>query len=246
MPVSPVSLPAPTILVFDSGVGGLSVFREIAKAQPQAHFIYAADDAAFPYGALSDETLIARIGQVMDGLIAQYQPSLVVIACNTASTLALPGLRARHALPFVGTVPAVKPACAASVSRRISILATPATVRRDYTSSLIREFASACSVNLVPSSRLAGLVEEVLAGREVADADILAEIAPCFVDEGGSVPMLWCWPARIIRCWWSGCRRLHPGRLPGWIPLRPSPAASRPCLPAGRSAHPCIRTWPGS
>ncbi|MGE4373086.1 MAG: glutamate racemase [Xanthobacter sp.] len=185
MPVSPVSLPAPTILVFDSGVGGLSVFREIAKAQPQAHFIYAADDAAFPYGALSDETLIARIGQVMDGLIAQYQPSLVVIACNTASTLALPGLRARHALPFVGTVPAVKPACAASVSRRISILATPATVRRDYTSSLIREFASACSVNLVPSSRLAGLVEEVLAGREVADADILAEIAPCFVDEGG-------------------------------------------------------------
>lgn len=182
----PVSHPTPTILVFDSGVGGLSVFREIAKARPDARFAYAADDAGFPYGALSDAALVARVDTVLDALIAQIHPSLVVIACNTASTLALPGLRARYPdLPFVGTVPAVKPACAGSRSRRISILATPATVRRDYTASLIREFAGACDVNLVPSSRLAGLVEDDMSGRPVSDEAIRAEIAPCFVDEDG-------------------------------------------------------------
>ncbi len=184
VPVSPVSILAPTILVFDSGVGGLSVFQEIAKARPDARFIYAADDAGFPYGALSDAALVARVDSVLDALIAQVQPTVVVIACNTASTVALPGLRARHPdLPFVGTVPAVKPACAGSRTGRISILATPATVRRDYTATLIREFAGSCDVNLVPSTHLAGLVEDEIAGRPVSDDAILAEIAPCFRDE---------------------------------------------------------------
>ncbi len=185
-PVLPASHPVPTILVFDSGVGGLSVFREIAKARPDAHFVYAADDAGFPYGALSDAVLVARVDAVLDALIAQVAPSLVVIACNTASTMALPGLRARHPeLPFVGTVPAVKPACAESRTGRISILATPATVRRDYTAALIREFAGACDVNLVPSTRLASLVEAFIAGAPVADEDIRAEIEPCFLDAEG-------------------------------------------------------------
>lgn len=185
-PVLPASHPVPTILVFDSGVGGLSVFREIAKARPDAHFVYAADDAGFPYGALSDDALVARVDAVLDALIAQVAPSLVVIACNTASTMALPGLRARHpGLPFVGTVPAVKPACAGSQTGRISILATPATVRRDYTATLIREFAGACDVNLVPSTRLASLAEAFIAGASVRDEDIRAEIEPCFLDAGG-------------------------------------------------------------
>ncbi|MFS8038100.1 glutamate racemase [Xanthobacter sp. AM11] len=176
---------APIILVFDSGVGGLSVFREVARARPDARFVYAADDAAFPYGALSDEMLVARVSQVMDRLIGEVAPDLVVIACNTASTLALPSLRARHTVPFVGTVPAVKPACAASATRRVSVLATPGTVRRDYTAALIREFAVGCDVALVPSDALAGLAEAAMAGDEVDDADITAEIAPCFVSAGG-------------------------------------------------------------
>ncbi len=177
---------APIILVFDSGVGGLSVLREIARARPDAAFVYAADDAGFPYGALADRDLVARVNAVMDALIARVRPALAVIACNTASTLALPSLRAHHPeLPFVGTVPAVKPACAASASRRVSILATPGTVRRDYTADLIRQFASGCEVTLVPSARLAGFVEAELAGSPVDDADLAAEIGPCFVDADG-------------------------------------------------------------
>ncbi|MFG1298901.1 glutamate racemase [Xanthobacter sp. V3C-3] len=176
---------APTILVFDSGVGGLSVFREVARVRPDARFVYAADDAAFPYGALSDDKLVARVDHVMDRLIAQVAPDLVVIACNTASTLALPALRARHSIPFVGTVPAIKPACIASRTRRVSVLATPGTVRRDYTAALVREFAAGCDVALVGSDRLAALAEAAMAGEAVDDAEIAAEIAPCFVSAGG-------------------------------------------------------------
>lgn len=182
---APRAVEAPTILVFDSGMGGLSVFREVARARPDARFIYAADDAAFPYGALTDAALVARVDHVVGQLIRDAAPDLVVIACNTASTLALPSLRAQHDIPFVGTVPAVKPACAASATRRVSVLATPGTVRRDYTAGLVREFAVGCDVNLVPSVRLAALAEAVMAGQSVDDADIAAEIAPCFVAAGG-------------------------------------------------------------
>ncbi|WP_127089486.1 glutamate racemase [Aquabacter cavernae] len=183
--VPSADLRSPTILVFDSGLGGLSVFREVARVRPDAQFVYAADTAAFPYGAWSESALTGRVAEVMDGLITRYRPDLVVIACNTASTLALPVLRAQHAIPFVGTVPAIKPACATSISKHISVLATPGTVRRDYTAALIRDFASACKVALVPSDRLAGLAEAVMNGDPVDDADIRAEIAPCFVKADG-------------------------------------------------------------
>ncbi|MFH1554275.1 MAG: glutamate racemase [Pseudomonadota bacterium] len=183
--VPSLSFHPPTILVFDSGLGGLSVFREITRLRPDAHYVYAADDAGFPYGALSDSALSGRVCDVMDGLLPAVRPDIVVVACNTASTLALPVLRARYGVPFVGTVPAIKPACAASVSRRVSVLATPGTVRRDYTSALIREFASSCQVALVPSERLAGLAESLIQGIPVDDADIRAEIAPCFVRDAG-------------------------------------------------------------
>lgn len=185
LPISLADAAAPVILVFDSGVGGLSVFREVARARPDARFVYAADDAAFPYGALADDVLVERVADVVGRLIAEVVPDLVVIACNTISTLALPTLRERHAVPFVGTVPAIKPACLASRSKRVSVLATPGTVRRDYTAALIREFAQGCDVALVPSDRLAGLVEAAIAGDPVDDADIAAEITPCFVSAGG-------------------------------------------------------------
>jgi glutamate racemase len=110
----------------------------------------------------------------------------VVIACNTASTIVLPSLRARLAVPFVGTVPAIKPACAASKSKRVSVLGTEATVKREYTRALIREFAADCQVTLVGSARLASLAEAALAGEAVEDAAIAAEIAPCFVDDGAA------------------------------------------------------------
>jgi glutamate racemase len=171
-------------LVFDSGLGGLTVLRELARARPDLVLVYAADDAAFPYGRLGDGELVDRVGKVMERLIVEVGPDLVIIACNTASTLALPVLRARFSIPFVGTVPAIKPACERSKTKRVSVLATPGTVRRDYTQELIREFAGDCKVTLVGSERLASLAESALRGEAVADDAIAAEIAPCFVDDG--------------------------------------------------------------
>ena len=104
----------PTILVFDSGLGGLTVQREIAKARPDARYVYVADDAFFPYGQHSEQALIERVVPLMGELIALHRPDMVVIACNTASTIVLSHLRAAYQVPFVGTVPAIKPACAGS------------------------------------------------------------------------------------------------------------------------------------
>ncbi len=175
----------PTILVFDSGVGGFTVFREIKAARPDARYIYIADDAFFPYGLQPEDRLVARVIAVIGQAIQDYTPDLIVIACNTASVIALAALRARFAIPFVGTVPAIKPACAQSQTKRIAVLGTLATVSREYTHALIREFASGCDVVLVGSPRLAGFAEAQLAGTPASDADIAAEIAPCFVDKDG-------------------------------------------------------------
>jgi glutamate racemase len=172
------------ILVFDSGLGGLTVYREIAAVRPDAEIVYVADDAGFPYNALAESALVARVVGLFDDLIAAHRPDLAVIACNTASTIALPALRREFALPFVGTVPAIKPACAASVTRRVSVLGTEATVAREYTRALIRDFAKDCQVTLVGSKHLAAYTEAELAGAPASDAQIRAEIAPCFVDDG--------------------------------------------------------------
>lgn len=176
---------APTILVFDSGLGGLTVFAEIRRSRPDAAFVYAADDAGFPYGPLSPAALRERVELVLGDLIGRHAPDLVVIACNTASTVVLPHLRARFAVPFVGTVPAVKPAAALSRSGRLSVLATPGTVARDYTRDLIESYAAGRQVTLVGSPRLAAMAEAELAGTPVADEALRAEIAPCFVADGG-------------------------------------------------------------
>jgi glutamate racemase len=174
--------PAPTILVLDSGLGGLTVYREVVKARPDARFLYVADDAFFPYGDHGEAELVARLVALTGALIAAHRPDLIVIACNTASTLALAPLRARFSVPFVGTVPAIKPACAASATRRVSVLGTQATVSREYTRALIRDFANGADITLVGSARLAGFAEAELRGEPVADAAIAREIAPCFVD----------------------------------------------------------------
>jgi glutamate racemase len=175
----------PAILVFDSGIGGLTVYREVATARPDARYVYIADDSGFPYGEMPEEALITRVVHVIGKAIADHTPELVVVACNTASTLALAELRARFSVPFVGTVPAIKPACAQSVSKLVSVLGTQATVGREYTRVMIREFASGCDVHLVGSPRLATYAEAELAGAPVAGAAITAEIAGCFVEKDG-------------------------------------------------------------
>ncbi len=177
---------APTILVFDSGLGGLTVLREARAARPDARFVYIADDAGFPYGDLGETVLISRIIDVLSNAIAEHKPDLIVIACNTASTLALPELRKRFAVPFVGTVPAIKPACAQSASKLVSVLGTQATVAREYTRALIREFADGCNVHLVGSLRLASFAEAEIAGDPQSDAAIKQEIVGCFVENADS------------------------------------------------------------
>jgi glutamate racemase len=174
----------PTILVFDSGLGGLTVLREIVGARPDARYVYVADDAFFPYGHHSEEQIIARVVPLVGELIAAHTPDLVVIACNTASTLVMSHLRQAYPVPFVGTVPAIKPACASSKTKRVSVLGTKGTVKREYTRKLIDDFAQGCEVTLVGSAELAALAESALSGNEVSDQDIAAELTPCFVGAG--------------------------------------------------------------
>src|ERR1700721_2148311 len=178
----------PTILVFDFGLGGLTVLREIVGTRPDAHYVYVADDAFFPYGHHSEEQIIARVVPLIGELIAAHAPDLVVIACNTASTLVMSHLRERYQVPFVGTVPAIKPACASSQTKRVSVLGTKGTVKREYTRALIRDFAQGCEVTLVGSAELASLAETALSGIEVGDAAIAAELAPCFVGNDENDP----------------------------------------------------------
>jgi glutamate racemase len=182
--VTPRIMRSPGILVFDSGVGGLTVFREIARARPDARLTYVADDALFPYGKVPEGLLVDRVTTLMGELIATHSPDLVVIACNTASVQVLAPLRERFQVPFVGTVPAIKPACAASQTKHVSVLGTEATVAREYTHALIRNFGQGCDLTLVGSARLAALAEAALSGQPVDDEDIRTEIAPCFVEDG--------------------------------------------------------------
>jgi glutamate racemase len=169
------------IVVFDSGVGGLSVACEIMKALPGVGIDYLGDSAVFPYGELDPDVLVRRVVGLMDVVLPELDPAALVVACNTASTLVLPPLRARFALPVVGTVPAIKPAAERSLSRLVSVLATPGTVKRDYTYDLIAKYGGDCAFTLVGSHKLAALAERAMAGGEVSDGAIFAEIEPCFV-----------------------------------------------------------------
>lgn len=121
--------------------------------------------------------MVPLIGDLID----RHAPDLAVIACNTASTLVMSYLRQAYKIPFVGTVPAIKPACAQSKTRRVSVLGTKGTVQREYTRGLIRDFTQGCEVTLVGSPELASLAERALNGEDVNDRDIFAELAPCFV-----------------------------------------------------------------
>src|SRR6187549_1693083 len=148
------------ILMFDSGIGGLTVLREARVLMPDRRFVYVADDAAFPYGDWEEEALRARLISLFGELLEAYRPAIAVIPCNTASTLALGDLRATYpGTPFVGTVPAIKPAAERTRSGLVSVLATPGTVKRAYTRDLIQSFASQCHVRLVGSENLAKMAE---------------------------------------------------------------------------------------
>lgn len=173
------------VLVFDSGIGGLSVLRAIRAKAPDVATLYVADDAAFPYGEWDEAALIDHVVRQVGALIARCSPAAVVIACNTASTLVLPALRAEFKLPFVGTVPAIKPAAEQTHSGVVAVLATPGTMKRDYTRELIRSFAGDCHVRLVGAPLLAELAEARMRGGSVDRAIVAEQIAPCFQELDG-------------------------------------------------------------
>ncbi|MEO0369504.1 MAG: glutamate racemase, partial [Pseudomonadota bacterium] len=168
------------ILIFDSGVGGLTVYQEVRHLLPSHNYVFASDNDAFPYGLKSDDFLTQRVVEVMGRLIDHYDPELVVIACNTASTIVLPLLRDRFDVDFVGVVPAIKPAAKHSKTKHLAVLATPATVARDYTQNLIDQYAEGCQVTLVASSRLVSIAEQKMMGESVSQAQIQAELTPLF------------------------------------------------------------------
>ena len=173
------------VLVFDSGIGGLSVLREARVIMPGRRFVYVADDAGFPYGAWEEGALNDRIVALFGGLIETFNPALALIACNTASTIVMPALRAAFPdLPFVGTVPAIK-AAERTKSGLVSVLATPGTVKRQYTRDLIRDYADKVHVRLVGSENLAALAETYMRKGFVDEAAVKAEIDPCFVSHDG-------------------------------------------------------------
>jgi glutamate racemase len=158
------------LLLFDSGVGGLSVLAEVRRALPAAPIVYVADNAGFPYGTKSEAEIAARVPALLGRLAERYRPRLITIACNTASTIALAHVRAALDLPIVGTVPAIKPAAALSKTRVIGVLGTDATVRQPYVDDLSARFAADCLVLRHGSAELVELAEAALHGRATPDA----------------------------------------------------------------------------
>jgi glutamate racemase len=134
--------PAAPILLFDSGVGGLTVLAELRKLLPDAPIIYAADTAGLPYGEKTEAEIAARVAGLLGRLSERYHPRLVTIACNTASTIALGMVREVLHVPIVGTVPAIKPAAAMTRSGVVGLLGTAATIRQGYVDRLQAEFAA--------------------------------------------------------------------------------------------------------
>lgn len=177
--------PDAPLLFFDSGVGGLSVLQPTRSILPNAPIVYAADSAGFPYGRRTEAELASRVPALLGRLVERFHPRLAVIACNTASTIALDHVRAALDIPVVGTVPAIKPAAELSKSRVIGVLGTEATVRQPYVDDLAARFAADCTVIRHGSAELVELAEAKLAGEAVSIEAIHDAIAPMIAQPDG-------------------------------------------------------------
>jgi glutamate racemase len=173
------------LLFFDSGMGGLSVLAPTAALLPQAPIVYVADSAGFPYGTRSEAEIAARVPALLGRLAERYRPRLIVIACNTASTIALGHVRAALDIPIVGTVPAIKPAAELSVTRVIGVLGTEATVRQPYVDDLTARFAADCNVLRHGSAALVEIAEASLAGEAPSPQALRRELNGLLEQPGG-------------------------------------------------------------
>jgi glutamate racemase len=177
--------PAAPLLFFDSGVGGLSVLGATRAVLPNAPVVYVADSAGFPYGKRSEAEIATRVPALLGRLVERFHPRLAVIACNTASTIALRHVRSALDVPVVGTVPAIKPAAEISKTRVIGVLGTEATVRQPYIDHLASKFASDCILIRHGSPELVELAEAKLRGEEVTTEAVRSAVEPMFAASGG-------------------------------------------------------------
>jgi glutamate racemase len=171
------------VLIFDSGVGGLSVLRELQAVGSGLEITYLADTGYYPYGTKNDAALIERLPRLLSLAADKYEPDVVVIACNTASTIALEEIRSVLKCAVVGTVPAIKPASGMSKSKVIGLLGTPGTIARAYTDDLISDFAGDCHVIRYGSADLVDLAERELKGEDVALSEVMAAAQGLFLQE---------------------------------------------------------------
>ncbi len=189
----PVKPPRQPIAFLDSGIGGLPYLSSTRRLLPDERYVYAVDRKNFPYGEKTQDQVIHAITGLAERMIARENPRLVVVACNTASVVALSALRSRFPLPFVGVVPAVKPAAALSRRRRVGVLATRRTVEGEYLRSLIREHARGCSVVSLPAAGLVEFVEDDMhrCSEQEKTARVSAEVER-FRDAGIDALVLGC------------------------------------------------------
>ena len=171
------NLKHPSVLIFDSGVGGLSVYKEVKALVPQVKCTYLFDNEAYPYGELPQDTLIQRVNKLITHYVSHHHIDAVVIACNTASTIVLPTLRKQLSIPIIGVVPAIKPASILS-KKAVGLIATPATVTREYTKDLVRDFSKDTHVEMLGSTRLVEMAEAKLRGVEVNLNQLSEILAP--------------------------------------------------------------------
>jgi len=174
------------LLIFDSGVGGLSVAGAIQALLPRAPLVYVADRAGYPYGTRSPQEIEARVPALLGRLAERFDPELIVIACNTASTIALDAVRSALDLPIVGTVPAIKPAAALSRTRAIGVLGTDATVRQPYVDRLAAQFAADCVVVRHGSAELVEFAEAKLRGESVDPSACRGILEALYARRGGA------------------------------------------------------------
>lgn len=191
------------ILIFDSGMGGLSVYRELKSRLPDQQYYYLFDNACFPYGELSETSLVARVVELFTSFMAQHPVDIAIIACNTASTHVLPALRARLTIPIVGVVPAIKPAAEHSRQQQVAnlttnklghigLLATPGTVSRPYTAKLIDSFAADLQVSMLGTTELVKMAEDKLSGLPVDMAQLYKLLTPWLGEQGPDTLVLGC------------------------------------------------------
>lgn len=194
----------PRILVFDSGIGGLSVSACIRQRLPYAEQVYVADNAGFPYGDQLEPVVIRRCRELISGALRMYPCDVIVVACNTASTVVLPDLRAMTSVPVVGVVPAVKPAASCSLNRHIGILATPATIRRPYLDELIQEFAADCRIERIGHPQLVRWIENTVIGHDLPQQALWEALQP-FREAGVDTVVLGCTHYPLIRDQLQAC-----------------------------------------